>query len=78
MLFRSERIDTFGEKYYWLTGNLVEVDTNLELDQFAVKNDYASITPVHFDVTDYDSFEAMQTWDLHSIELNKKLEILPD
>jgi len=73
-----ERIDTFGEKYYWLTGNLVEVDTNLELDQFAVKNGFVSITPVHFDVTDYDSFNKMQEWDLDSLELHKKIEILSE
>ncbi len=73
-----ERIDTFGEKYYWLTGNLEEVDTNMELDQFAVKKNFISITPVHFDVTDYDSFDKMKEWNLDSIELNKINKILPD
>lgn len=71
-----ERIDTFGEKYYWLTGNLTEVDTNLEQDQFAVKNGYASITPVHFDVTDYDSFDKMQNWNLDSIGIIKNFKIV--
>jgi len=69
-----ERIDTFGEKYYWLTGNLIEVDTSLEQDQFAVTSGYASITPVHFDVTDYDSFDQMQNWNLDSLGIKKNLE----
>ncbi len=71
-----ERIDTFGEKYYWLTGNLVEVDTDLEIDQFAVKNDYASITPIHFDVTDYDSLSEIRGWDLKSIIFKNNLKIV--
>ena len=59
-----ERVDPFGGKYYWLAGELKELDRELDVDQFAVLNGYVSVTPVHFDLTDYKTFESMKKWDL--------------
>ncbi len=58
----EERIDPYGKKYYWLTGNLVETDYSLEADYFALKNKYATVTPIHFDLTDYKTFEILKNW----------------
>lgn len=63
----EERHDPYGKKYFWLTGKLMEVDTSLEDDQFAVKSNYVSVTPIHFDLTDYDTFNSMKSWDLKNI-----------
>ena len=47
----DERIDPRGCKYYWMTGKIVDKDEDLECDGFAVKNNYASITPINFEMS---------------------------
>ncbi|NMB41508.1 MAG: 5'/3'-nucleotidase SurE [Firmicutes bacterium] len=50
----QKRIDPRGRNYYWLAGE--EVDPTEEVknsDVVAVKNSYISITPIHFDLTNY-------------------------
>lgn len=60
----EQRDDPYGKKYYWLTGKLMDVDTQLETDQFAIKNNYVSVTPIHFDLTDYKTYEYLKSWNL--------------
>ncbi len=67
----EERIDPYGDKYYWLTGKLIEADGKLEMDHFAVKNNYVAVTPVHFDLTDYQAYEDMQSWHVENILQHK-------
>jgi 5'-nucleotidase len=67
----EHRIDPSGKDYYWLKGNLVEVDNGIEIDQSAIKNNYVSVTPIHFDLTDYQAFNAMKDWKLEEL-LNVK------
>lgn len=67
----EERIDPYGKKYYWLTGKMYETDKTLEADHFALKNNYVSITPIHFDLTDYKTYEMLKQWDISN--LNKKI-----
>ncbi|NMB82548.1 MAG: 5'/3'-nucleotidase SurE [Ignavibacteria bacterium] len=63
----EERIDPYGKKYYWLTGSLMETDNDLITDQFAIKNNYVSITPIHFDLTDYKTFDSMRDWKIENL-----------
>ncbi len=60
----EERKDPYGKNYYWLTGKLMEADNTLETDQFAIRNNFVSITPIHFDLTDYKTYDAMRSWNL--------------
>lgn len=60
----EERIDPYGNNYYWLTGKLIETDETLDTDQFAVKNNYATVSPIHFDLTDYTILDDMKKWDI--------------
>lgn len=60
----EERIDPYGHKYYWLTGKLIETDNNLEKDHFALINKYVSVTPIHFDLTDYKTFNELKNWNI--------------
>lgn len=48
-----ERKDPHGKNYYWLTGKFVNFDKSKETDVWALKNNYVSIVPVQFDLTDY-------------------------
>lgn len=67
----EERIDPYGGKYYWLTGSLIETDKELDADHAAIVNNYVSITPIHFDLTDYQTFKRMKNWKLEEL-LNEK------
>lgn len=68
----EKRIDPFGKDYYWLTGNLMEMDNDIDTDQAAIKKNYVSVTPIHFDLTDYDTFNNMNAWKLETLLNDKK------
>jgi 5'-nucleotidase len=63
----EQRVDPYGRNYYWLTGNLIEVDTESDTDQAAIKKKYVSVTPIHFDLTDYETFEKMKSWKIEEL-----------
>jgi len=48
-----ERKDPHGRKYFWLTGEFVNFDKGKDTDVWALKNNYVSLVPVQFDLTDY-------------------------
>ena len=47
----EKRADPRGRDYYWMTGEIIDNDKELRYDGFAVSNGYASITPIHFKMT---------------------------
>ena len=49
-----ERNDPHGRKYFWLTGEFVNFDKGKDTDVWALKNNYVSVVPVQFDLTNYD------------------------
>lgn len=49
----SERLDPHGKKYYWLTGEFINFDKGKDTDVWALKNNYISMVPVQFDLTNY-------------------------
>ena len=48
-----ERSDPHGKKYYWLTGEFTNFDKSKDTDVWALKNNYVSVVPVQFDLTNY-------------------------
>ena len=64
--FESRR-DPNDREYFWLKGDLLELDSDDDIDQRAVLNNKVSITPIHYDLTDYAMFEAMKQWDINSL-----------
>lgn len=48
-----ERDDPHGRKYFWLTGEFVNFDKGKDTDVWALKNNYVSVVPVQFDLTNY-------------------------
>jgi len=51
----QKRVDPRGRNYYWLAGEIVDPeDEEEDSDIVAVKNSYISITPIHFDLTNYN------------------------
>lgn len=48
-----ERNDPHGRHYYWLTGEFVNFDKAKDSDVWALANNYVSVVPVQFDLTNY-------------------------
>ena len=49
----KERKDPHGKKYYWLTGAFVNFDKGKDTDVWALENNYISVVPIQFDLTNY-------------------------
>jgi 5'-nucleotidase len=58
------RLDPNKREYFWLTGKMAVKDKGLEYDEIAVNENYISITPVHYDLTDYKMMEKLKEWEL--------------
>lgn len=60
-----ERNDPHGRKYFWLTGEFVNFDKGRDTDVWALKNNYVSVVPVQFDLTNYVLKDKLEkTWKL--------------
>lgn len=64
----DHRRDPGGVDYYWLTGELNNTDTDISYDETAVRRGYVSITPIHYDLTDYATYEELQRWPISSLK----------
>jgi len=49
-----ERKDPTGRKYYWLTGEFQNFDKGKDTDVWALRNNYVSVVPVQFDLTNHE------------------------
>ncbi len=49
-----------GVPYYWIKGETVDKDRSLEFDGYAIKNNYISITPLSFKMTDHSFFDELK------------------
>ena len=58
------RADPNGRDYYWLTGKMVITDKSNENDIIAIKENYISITPLHYDLTDYNTYHEFKKLNL--------------
>lgn len=56
----EERKDPSGKSYYWLTGAFVNFDKQKDSDVWALENNYVSIVPVTFDLTNYPLREKLE------------------
>ncbi|MGM0568675.1 MAG: 5'/3'-nucleotidase SurE [Elusimicrobiota bacterium] len=60
-----EREDPAGRKYYWIIGESIDGHSDSGTDFEAISQDYASLTPVTLDSTDYDFLKELGNWDLN-------------
>jgi len=54
-----EKLDPRGRKYYWIGGEELDFVEEEGTDFFAVRQGLISVTPIHLDLTNYRSFEAL-------------------
>ncbi|HBT19977.1 MAG TPA: 5'/3'-nucleotidase SurE [Peptococcaceae bacterium] len=58
----ERRKDPRGREYFWLAGRVNDHDMDPETDTYAIKENYISICPVHFDLTNYEAIKEIKTW----------------
>jgi 5'-nucleotidase len=56
------RRDPGNKQYFWLKGELVELDEEEDIDQRAILDNKVSITPIQFDLTNYPMIEKIREW----------------
>ncbi len=56
----EERIDPRKRLYYWIKGEMVDKDISIDYDGKAVRENYISITPIHFNITDKKYIQKMK------------------
>ncbi|MBN1918875.1 MAG: 5'/3'-nucleotidase SurE [Verrucomicrobia bacterium] len=67
LMFREEfheRTDPQRRVYYWLGGELPVSDDGAHADSTAVLDGYIAVTPLHYDLTDYDALDQMRAWEV--------------
>lgn len=58
------RRDPGNKQYFWLKGELVELDDEEDIDQRAILNNKVSVTPIQFDLTNYSMIERLKEWNI--------------
>lgn len=56
------RKDPNGREYYWLAGDFRNFDRGEDTDIRALRNNHASIVPVHFDMTAHHEIMRLNDW----------------
>ncbi len=58
----EKRTDPSNRVYYWLSGTKIFVDTDEDVDEVAVAQNYVSVTPIQFDLTNYRFLKELKQW----------------
>ncbi len=58
----EERTDPHNKKYYWMTGEFELMEQGEDTDEWALRNGYASVVPVQFDLTAHHALAGLQAW----------------
>lgn len=58
------RHDPRGRMYYWMGGNVMDTENDSDSDIVAIKGANISVTPIHFDLTNYGIMNLVQSWNL--------------
>jgi 5'-nucleotidase len=60
----EKRVDPMNRNYYWLAGKKLQLDSDPDVDDVAVLERYVAITPIQFDLTDYNILEKLEDWNV--------------
>jgi len=61
------RKDPRGREYFWLAGDVVNREGDGDTDVDAVKNNYVSVSPIHFDLTNYKVLDTVRSWGFETL-----------
>ena len=60
----DKRTNPLGRDYYWLTGKFINKDKGEDTDEWALENDYISVTPTQYDLTAHHAIKDINNWEL--------------
>ncbi|MDD5438851.1 MAG: 5'/3'-nucleotidase SurE [Candidatus Omnitrophica bacterium] len=60
----DKRKDPRSRTYYWLTGEVLDLEGEKKSDIDALKQGYISVTPLHYDLTDTGFIPQLKNWKL--------------
>jgi 5'-nucleotidase len=58
----EKRVDPRGKIYYWLSGEVVEEEAAADTDVQAIRDNYITMTPLHFDLTRGGCLSVLGDW----------------
>lgn len=61
------RKDPMGQSYYWLSGSIIDIKNSIESDVSAVENDFISVTPLQYNLTNYELINTLKDKKLSEI-----------
>lgn len=64
----DKRSDPRGRTYYWMAGTPMATPNDPDTDVAVIQAGKISVTPIHFDLTDYALIEKMRCWNLNNGE----------
>ena len=56
----KKRKDPRDNIYYWIDGKIIDRDKDFRFDGYAIANNYVSVTPLKFDLTEYSYIDALK------------------
>lgn len=60
----ERRQDPRGRVYYWMGGEVMDTDNDSDSDVMTVARGEVSVTPIHFDLTNYELMNQLRKWKL--------------
>jgi len=60
----ERRQDPRGRVYYWMGGKIMATDNDPDSDVMTVSRGEVSVTPIHFDLTNYELMHLLTEWKL--------------
>ncbi len=62
----DKRKDPRGKNYYWIGGEVKDIESDNDINHItdisAISNNYISVSPVHFDLTNYNIINHLKEW----------------
>jgi len=56
----DERVDPYGERYFWMAGDFNYLDNGEDNDVWAIKHNYVSVVPTQFDMTSHEAIQELK------------------
>lgn len=59
----EHRKDPHERDYFWLSGTFRNRDNGEDTDEWALRNNYVSVVPLHFDLTSHKTIPLLRDWE---------------
>lgn len=64
----EHRKDPHQHDYFWLTGVFTNRDEGEDTDEWALRNNFVSVVPVHFDLTAHKTIPLLRNWETGTLD----------